>query len=107
MHGTRRILWVACCAACLFLPPLEPDGGIAFVAPLIVLTFPAGMFGDLVFGVLYEHFRTRWGWDVAPTILSKWSYFGLYGRLSSRVAIYNGSSFCPGSQGDGIRLAGK
>jgi hypothetical protein len=54
MHHRRRLLWLACCVVCLFIPILKPDGGIIFVAPLILLTFPAGFVGDRAFDVLYE-----------------------------------------------------
>jgi hypothetical protein len=77
------------------------------VAPLIVLTFPAGMFGDLVFGVLYEHFGTRWGWDVAPTILSKWSYFGLYWSLVVSCGYIQWFVFLPWIARRWDRVAGK
>jgi hypothetical protein len=48
------------------------------VAALILLTFPAGFLGDRAFGVLYDQLGLIWGWDVASTIPSKWSYFGIY-----------------------------
>src|SRR5882757_372248 len=84
MHSRRRVLWAACCIACLFIPLLKPDGGIIFVAPLIVLTFPAGFLGDWVFGVLYDQLGARWAWDVASTIPSKWSYRDL---LATRLLV--------------------
>ncbi len=81
MRSKRRVLWVACCVACLFIPLLKPDGGILFVAPLIVLTFPAGFLGDRAFDLVYSQMGSHWGWDFASTIPSKWSYFGIYWLL--------------------------
>ncbi len=72
---------MACCVACLFIPLLTPDGGILVVAPLIVLTFPAGFLGDRAFGVVYDQLGSHWGRDVVSTIPSKLSYFGIYWLL--------------------------
>ena len=77
MKHTRRILWLALCAACLAIASAKPDGGIIFVVPLIVLTFPAGIIGYAAFGMLYEHFGTSWGWDDASSVLARWSYVGI------------------------------
>jgi hypothetical protein len=73
----QRTIWLGLCAACLALVPLKPDGGIIFIAPLILLTFPAGMLGNWAFEALYDHFATNWGWDTTTTILAKGSYLAV------------------------------
>jgi hypothetical protein len=64
MRNKRRVLWVSCCVACLFVTLLKPDGGIIFVAPLILLTFPAGFLGDRALGVLYEQLGVHWASNI-------------------------------------------
>jgi hypothetical protein len=81
MKRIRRIVWLALCAACLAIVPLKPDGGIIFIAPLIVLTFPAGLLGEMAFGALYEHFGARWGWGSGVTTLANWSYLAVIWSL--------------------------
>jgi hypothetical protein len=73
----RRIIWLGLCAGCLAIVPTKPDGGIIFIAPLIVLAFPAGMLGNWAFGALYDHFGANFGWDTTTTILAKGSYFAV------------------------------
>src|SRR5882757_7868687 len=70
MKRIRRIVWLALCAACLAIVPLKPDGGIIFIVPLIVLTFPAGLLGYRAFGALYDHFGTQWDWGSGATTLA-------------------------------------
>jgi len=77
MRSKRRVFWVVCCAACLFIPLLKPDGGIFFVAPLILLTFPAGFLGDRALGFFYTHFGIHAGGGTSTSTLSYWTDIGL------------------------------
>jgi uncharacterized membrane protein YuzA (DUF378 family) len=75
MKRVRLISWLALCAVCLAIAPLKPDGGIIYIAPLIVLTFPSGLVGLFAFELLYDLFGSSWGWDdAAQTPLERWSY---------------------------------
>ena len=72
----RQIIWLSVCAACLGLIFVKPDGGIIFIAPLILLTFPAGLGGFALFSLLDDVFGHALGWDLANTIAAKTSYIG-------------------------------
>jgi hypothetical protein len=53
---------------------LKPDGGILFVLPLILLTFPAGIAGLIIFFFLYDLAGKRLGWEGAVSAPAPISY---------------------------------
>jgi hypothetical protein len=76
MKHRRKIIWLLLCGSCLLLLPLKPDGGIIFIFPLMLLTFPAGLVGEAAFGWLYEAADTSLGWDTFSTLMASITYFG-------------------------------
>ena len=53
-RGTRLAIWLLLCGGSLGLVALKPDGGTIFVVSLLLLTFPAGFAGIMIFDLLYE-----------------------------------------------------
>jgi hypothetical protein len=71
----RKIIWLLLCGSCLLLTPLKPDGGIIFILPLMLLTFPAGLLGYAAFGLLYAVAGKSLGWDKSVNSMASITYF--------------------------------
>jgi hypothetical protein len=76
MRQTRLAIWLVLCGGCLALVPLKPDGGILFVFPLLLLTFPAGFAGEMVFARLYDLAGKSFGWEALEGMPATISYVG-------------------------------
>ncbi len=78
MRHTRLAIWLVLCGGCLALVPLKPDGGIIFLFPLLLLTFPAGFAGSMVFDRLYDLAGKNLGWGALESMpaAAAITYFG-------------------------------
>ena len=107
MRHTRVAIWLLLCGGCLALVPLKPDGGILFVFPLFLLTFPAGIVGYVIFGGLYDLAGTSLGWEASRTLPATIGYVGALWVLMVGAGYLQWFVFVPWIARKWDRLAGR
>jgi hypothetical protein len=72
-----RAAWLLLCIACIPIAALKPDGGIMFVVPLIILTFPSGLLGLAVYGWIDMATQYPGRWLPGGTAWGYWAAVGI------------------------------